>query len=274
MSRISTVSTSLASPRLVRSHKTEVDDEGSRANNPAGAARRPLRPASRTFICISECTICAIRCGCCVVAAISCCDGAMTVGLRPLDTRATTSGATEPHQARPRLVIAWALHPDLKRSHHGPIYRGFSTSVAPTMKGRLVHEEDGTRVFGRVRWTVLVLSPVVAAATAVGFAFLSVEEIAGHDSVSAIFTGLATLGFAWLAALEFRTQGVSREEGESRLRREPLRTFAKRGSLTTSEPSRRSSATLSERTTCGIARERWNCSEAGCISTVRNPSWR
>jgi hypothetical protein len=66
-------------------------------------------------------------------------------------------------------------------------------------------------------------------ATAVGFAFLSVEGIPGHDSVSAIFTGLATLGFASLAVLEFRTQGVSREDEESRLRRELLRTFAKRG---------------------------------------------
>jgi len=43
MSRISTVSTSLAGSRLVRSHKTEVDHEGSRANHPAGAARRPQR---------------------------------------------------------------------------------------------------------------------------------------------------------------------------------------------------------------------------------------
>ena len=58
MSRISTVCTSLASSRLVRSHKTEVDHEGSQANHPAGAARRPQRPASHTFSCISECTIC------------------------------------------------------------------------------------------------------------------------------------------------------------------------------------------------------------------------
>ena len=104
------------------------------------------------------------------------------------------------------------------------------TSVAPTMKGRLVHDEDGTRVLGRIRWTVLVLSPVVAAAAAVGFAFLSVMGIAGHDPVSAIFTGLGTLGFASLAVFQFRTQGVSREDEESRLRRELLRTFAKRGS--------------------------------------------
>jgi hypothetical protein len=103
------------------------------------------------------------------------------------------------------------------------------SSVAPTMKGRLVHEEQGTRVRGRIRWTVLVLSPVVAAAAAVGFAFPSVEGIAGHDSVSDIFTGLATLGFASLAVLGFRTQDVAREDEESRLRHELLRTFAKRG---------------------------------------------
>ena len=103
------------------------------------------------------------------------------------------------------------------------------TSVAPTMKGRLVHDEDGTRVLGHIRWMVLVLSPVVATAAAVGLAFLSVEWIAGHDFVPAIFTGLGTLGFASLAVLEFRTQSVSREDEESRLRRELLTTFAKRG---------------------------------------------
>jgi len=97
------------------------------------------------------------------------------------------------------------------------------------MKGRLVHDEAGTRVLGHVRWTVLVLSPVVAAAAAVGLAFLSVEGIVGHDPVSAILTGLGTLGFASLAVLQFRTQGVSREDEESRLRRELLRTFANRG---------------------------------------------
>jgi hypothetical protein len=103
------------------------------------------------------------------------------------------------------------------------------TSVAPTMKGRLIHDEAGTRVLGRIRWTVLVLSPLVEAAAAVGFAFLSVEGIAGHDSVPAIFTGLATLGFASLAVLGIRTQSASREDEESRLRRELLTTFAKRG---------------------------------------------
>lgn len=103
------------------------------------------------------------------------------------------------------------------------------TSVAPTMKGRLVHEERGTRVLGRIRWTVLVLSPVVAAVAAVGFAFLSVEGIAGNDPVSAIITGLGTLGFASLAVLGFRTQDAAREDEESRLRHELLRTFAKRG---------------------------------------------
>jgi hypothetical protein len=108
-------------------------------------------------------------------------------------------------------------------------YNEVSRSVAATMKGRLIHDEDGTRVLGRIRWTVLVLSPVVAAAAAVGFAFLSVEGIAGHDSVPAIFTGLATLGFASLAVLGIRTQGAAREDEESRLRRELLTTFAKRG---------------------------------------------
>lgn len=103
------------------------------------------------------------------------------------------------------------------------------TSVAPTMKGRLIHDEDGTRVLGRIRWTVLVLSPVVAAAAAVGFVLLSIEGIAGHNSVPAILTGLATLGFASLAVLGIRTQGASREDEESRLRRELLTTFAKRG---------------------------------------------
>ena len=103
------------------------------------------------------------------------------------------------------------------------------SSVAPTMKGRLVQEGHGTRVLGRIRWTVLVLSPVVGAAATVGFALLSVEGIAGHDPVSAIFTGLATIGFASLAVLQFRTQESAREDEESRLRDELLRTFAKRG---------------------------------------------
>jgi len=103
------------------------------------------------------------------------------------------------------------------------------SSVAPTMKGQLVHEEQGTRVLGRIRWTGLVLSPVIAAAAAVGLVFLSVEGIVGHDPVSAIITGLATIGFALLAVLGFRTQDAAREDEESRLRHELLRAFAMRG---------------------------------------------
>jgi len=96
------------------------------------------------------------------------------------------------------------------------------------MKGRLVQEEGGTRVLGQIRWTVLVLSPLVAAAGAVLLAFVSVEWIAGHEPVSAIFPGLAALGFGFLGVLAFRTQDGAREDEESRLRHELLKTFAKR----------------------------------------------
>lgn len=109
-------------------------------------------------------------------------------------------------------------------------YNEFShTSVAPTMKGRLVQDEHGTRVLGRIRWTVLVLGPIFLAGGAVGFAFLSLDGIARDGPVSGIFTGLAALSFSWLAILGFRMQDAVRKDEESRLRQGLLSTFARRG---------------------------------------------
>jgi hypothetical protein len=135
-------------------------------------------------------------------AAIGCHDGEMAVGFdlviperQPAELRNLTK--TRPGWLSRGLCIR--ISDDRIVARYNEVLR---SSVAPTMKGRLIHEEQGTRVRGWIRWTVLALSPVVEAAGAVGSAFLAVEGIAGHDSVSAIFTGLETLGFASLDVLD------------------------------------------------------------------------
>lgn len=100
-------------------------------------------------------------------------------------------------------------------------------SVAPTMKGRLVPDANGTRVLGRIRWTGLVLAPFAWGALTIESAVLCIQGIAGEDPVPAIIFGLMALGFAPLTVLEVRTQDASRAAEESRLRSELLTTFGR-----------------------------------------------
>ena len=100
-------------------------------------------------------------------------------------------------------------------------------SVAPTMKGRIAQEPDGTRIVGRINWTVLTLAPVFLGIGAICFGAFGLLELFAEGYASAVVSGLGTLVFGAVAMLMLRMQEVAREGEELRLRQELLRVFSK-----------------------------------------------
>lgn len=102
------------------------------------------------------------------------------------------------------------------------------SSVAPTMKGRLLQASDGSVIVGRIHWAALVLGTVISGIGAICFGAQCVLAVLRQEYGTATVWGLGALVFGTVATLLVRGQDDARDDEEQRLREELVRLFEKR----------------------------------------------